>query len=50
MRTIEKYTSPDGRLTLAVEIGIGDEVAIGFEGGSWHTHPDLLSQWLDLPQ
>ena len=42
----ERVVSPDGALTLLVRDG---GRTIGFEGGSWHTHPDLLSHWLGVP-
>lgn len=50
MRIIERYTSPDGQLLLTVAVGNDGDVAVGFEGGDWHTHPDLLSQWLSVLQ
>jgi hypothetical protein len=50
MRIAERHTSPDGQITLQVAVGDKGEIAIGFEGGEWHTHPDLLSQWLAVPE
>ncbi len=38
----ERHTSPDGKLTLFVGRLAEDDFIIGFEGFSWHTHPDLL--------
>jgi len=35
---------------LAVAAGSKNELAIGFEGGDWHTHPDLLASWLAVPE
>ncbi|RZT93587.1 hypothetical protein [Rivibacter subsaxonicus] len=49
MRTIEQHSSPDGQLTLAVVEHEGGEVAVGFKGGEWHTHSDLLAEWLCVP-
>lgn len=23
---------------------------VGFEGGAWHTHPDLIAFWLGVPE
>jgi hypothetical protein len=50
MHILDRYTSPDGQLTLAVAIGDDGDVAVGFEGGDWHTHPDALSAWLEVPE
>lgn len=50
MRALERYKSPDGHLSLIVIKGSSDELAIGFEDGSWHTHSDLLSYWLGVPE
>ena len=49
MKIIERYTSPDQKLTLTIAIGRSGEVAVGFEGGDWHTHPDILATWLSVP-
>jgi hypothetical protein len=50
MCILNRHTSPDGQLTLAVTIGDDGEVAIGFEGGDWHEHPDTLAVWLEVPE
>ena len=50
MRISEEHTSPDGQLTLQVAVGDDGEIAVGFAGSEWHTHPDLLSQWLEVPE
>ena len=40
---LARHTSPDGALTLIAE-QLSDDVQIGFEGLSWHTHGDILAQ------
>ena len=40
---LARHTSPDGALTLIAE-QLGDDVQIGLEGLSWHTHGDILAQ------
>lgn len=50
MRIVERHSSPDGQISLIVAVGNDGEVAVGFEGGDWHTHADLLSQWLSVSQ
>lgn len=50
MRIIDRHQSPDGQLTIAVVEGDAGDVAVGFEGGEWHTHPDLLSLLLGVPE
>lgn len=44
MATVERHTSPDGLIMLAVDSTAGDWT-IGFEGYAWHTHGDILSAW-----
>jgi hypothetical protein len=39
----EEHVSPDGLLTLAVEILNGGDVAVGFRGYPWHTHAGILA-------
>lgn len=45
---LARHTSDDGILTLVAE-QIRDDVQIGFEGLSWHTHGDILAQLSGLP-
>jgi len=45
-----RHTSTDGKLTLLVHVGADGETAVGFEGGNWHTHPDLLAAMLGVPE
>lgn len=40
---VEKHSSPDGLLTLIVESKDIDDVYIGFDGYSWHTHASILA-------
>ena len=50
MNVTQRHVSPDGQLTLAIAVGTEGELAIGFEGGDWHTHPDVLASWLSVPE
>lgn len=50
MSIIERDTSPDGLLTVLVTRDADGEIAVGFDGGDWHTHPDLLALWLGVPE
>ena len=50
MNELVRHTSTDGKLTLLVHIGVDGETAVGFEGGGWHTHPDLLAAMLFVPE
>ena len=50
MKTKEAYISPDGTLKLIVVEGQDGTIAVGFEGGVWHTHPDLISYWLPVAE
>jgi hypothetical protein len=50
MNEFGRHTSADGKLTLLVQVGADGETAIGFEGGYWHTHPDLLAVMLQVPE
>ena len=45
---LARHTSPDETLTLIAE-QLGDDIQIGFEGLSWHTHGDILAQLSGLP-
>jgi hypothetical protein len=45
---LARHTSPDETLTLIAE-QLGDDVQIGFEGLSWHTHGDILAQLSGVP-
>lgn len=51
MQTLQRHTSPDGKLTLQVVKGDDGVIAVGFdEIGAWHMHPDLLASWLQVPE
>ena len=50
MNELLRYTSTDGKLTLLVHVGADGETAVGFEGGDWHTHPDLLAAMLQVSE
>lgn len=50
MNELARHTSTDGRLTLLVRVGVDSETAVGFEGGDWHTHPDLLASMLQVSE
>ena len=50
MNELGRHTSADGKLTLLVQAGVDGEIAVGFEGGEWHTHPDLLADILQVPE
>lgn len=50
MRVVEKHVSPDALLALVVLQSEGGDIAVGFEGANWHTHPDLLALWLGVPE
>ncbi|MCC7291370.1 MAG: hypothetical protein IT449_04810 [Phycisphaerales bacterium] len=44
MAIIERHQSPDGQLTLLIDVTDGDWT-IGFEGHVWHAHGDMLDAW-----
>lgn len=50
MNIVERFVSADGQLVLAVAIEGNGDMVVGFEGGEWHTHPDLLAHWLSVPE
>jgi hypothetical protein len=50
MKILQTYISPDRQLKLIIVQGADDEIAVGFENGEWHTHPDILSSWLGVPE
>ena len=50
MNELLRYTSTDGKLTLLVHVGADGETAVGFEGGDWHTHPELLAAMLQVSE
>ena len=50
MNVLEHHTTPDGNFILLVSVGADGQTAIGFEGGEWHTHPDLLASMLHVPE
>jgi hypothetical protein len=41
MKVIEQHTTPDGLLRFIVE-DYGNDIALGFDGFPWHTHPECL--------
>jgi hypothetical protein len=45
---LARHCSPDKALTLIVE-QLGDDLQVGFDGMSWHTHGDILAQKSDVP-
>jgi len=50
VRVVERHVSPDQQLVLIAGIGNDGEKVVGFEGGNWHTHPDLIAYWLGVPE
>ena len=50
MKEIQRHLSPDGALSLVVQRGDDADVCVGFEGSNWHTHPDVLAPWLQVPE
>jgi hypothetical protein len=41
MKVTEQHSTPDGLLKFIVE-DYGDDIALGFNGFPWHTHPECL--------
>lgn len=50
MTLLQELVSPDGGLVLRIEIADDGTHVVGFKGGSWHTHPDILAGWLGVPE
>jgi hypothetical protein len=50
MKIVEEHQSPDGLLRLIVTRESDGDVAVGFDGYSWHTHGDLLASFSGLPE
>jgi hypothetical protein len=50
MEILSTYVSPDRNLRLVVQRGAKGELAVGFDGHDWHTHPDVLAAWLGVPE
>jgi hypothetical protein len=50
MNIVEEHTSPDGFLRLIVTRESGGDVAIGFDGYTWHTHADILASLSGLSE
>lgn len=48
MKTIDRISSADGELILLHTEASDGSICIGFEDSQWHTHPDLLSHWLNV--
>lgn len=46
MKIIDRHVSPDGKISLVVGYGDDGTLVVGFEGATWHTHPDCLASWL----
>jgi hypothetical protein len=44
MAIVERHTSPDGSMTLFVDLTASDWT-VGFDGYVWHTHGDILDAW-----
>ena len=40
---IEEHRSPDGLLRFLVSSDLDGDIALGFDGFSWHTHADILA-------
>ncbi len=38
------YDSPDGQLRFLVVVDSDGDVALGFDGHSWHTHADIQAE------
>ena len=41
MKVMEQHSTPNGLLKFVVE-DYGNDLAMGFEGYPWHTHPECL--------
>jgi hypothetical protein len=41
MKVIEQHSTPDGLLKFVVK-DFGDDIALGFDGFPWHTHPECI--------
>lgn len=50
MNIVEEHHSPDGFLRLIVTREGDGDVAVGFDGYSWHTHGDILVSLSGLPE
>ena len=50
MKTKETHISPDGALKLMVVEADDGTIAVGFDGGVWHSHPDLIADWLSVAE
>ena len=50
MKVIKTISSPDGLLTLQIQVADDGSTSIGFIGGEWHTHTDLISSWLKVKE
>lgn len=50
MVIVEEHRSPDESLRLVVIRGDDGDVAIGFDGYTWHTHGDILAALSGLPE
>jgi hypothetical protein len=49
MEIIEEHRTPDGLLRFVVERGPDGDLALGFDGYSWHMHGDILASLSGLP-
>ena len=43
MEIIEEHRTPDGLLRFVVERSLDGDLALGFDGYSWHTHGNILA-------
>ncbi len=50
MRIVETETSTDGKLKLLVTEAKDGSIQLGFADSDWHTHPDIISSWLSVPE
>lgn len=50
MNSIKRFVSDDGILTLLVVSYPDGDVAVGFEGFRWHTHPECIAVDLGVQQ
>lgn len=50
MNIIEEHRSPDGFLRLIVTRESDGDVAVSFDGYTWHTHGDILRSLSGLPE
>ena len=49
MSLLEEHRTPDGSFRFIVDRDGDGDVALGFDGFSWHTHGDILAALSGLP-